>query len=107
MVTRDEAIAAGESWGRVEFWHLRMKNRDGTPLRARTNGKCKTWKSEPERFSLPIKHGLRDCGYLTERNADEWITASEGERRQAPALALDTPEGIVADLEIDRGIRSA
>lgn len=52
--------------------HKRMKNADGTPLRARVNGKCQTWKTRPEEFKLPMKHGLKECFYITPFNADDW-----------------------------------
>jgi hypothetical protein len=29
--------------------------------RARRNGKTQTWKKSPERFSIPVKVGLREC----------------------------------------------
>ena len=35
----------------------------------RANGKCKTWKTRPNEFKLPIKHGLYIYGYLTHENA--------------------------------------
>jgi hypothetical protein len=54
------------------FYHAATKNADGTPLRARVNGKCRTWKKLPDEFMLPMKHGLRDCFYITHNNADEW-----------------------------------
>ena len=39
------------------------------PIKWRVNGKCKTWKTRPDEFKLPIKHGLYDNGYLTHKNA--------------------------------------
>lgn len=39
------------------------------PIKWRVNGKIKTWKREPERFQLPIKHGLYSYAYLTNENA--------------------------------------
>lgn len=39
------------------------------PINWRANGKCKTWKRTPERFQLPIKHGLYNYGYITNENA--------------------------------------
>ena len=36
------------------------------------NGKCKTWKRSPDAFSLPIKHGLYQNGYLDENNAHQF-----------------------------------
>lgn len=82
MVTKEQAVAARH--GKV-FYHREMRNSDGTPLRVRVTGRCRTWKTRPAEFSLPVKHGLRDCGYITHRNAAEW-DASEGK-------ALETPMG--------------
>ncbi len=50
------------------------RNADGTPVRWRINGKCKTWKTRPNEFRVPIKHGLYDYGYLTHENAHEFLT---------------------------------
>lgn len=40
-----------------------------TPINWRANGRCKTWTRSPERFQLPIKHGLYNYGYITNDNA--------------------------------------
>lgn len=52
--------------------HIFLKNADGTPARCRVNGKCKTWKTRPTEFRLPVKHGLRNCFYIDENNATHW-----------------------------------
>ena len=39
------------------------------PINWRANGKCKTWKTRPDEFKLPIKHGLYQYGYITQDNA--------------------------------------
>lgn len=57
---------------RQEFHHVDEKNSDGTPVRCRVNGACKTWKTRPDEFRLPVKYGLKTCFYITESNADEW-----------------------------------
>jgi hypothetical protein len=44
------------------------KNYDGTCCRWRVTGKIKTWKTRPEEFKVPLKHGMYDYGYLTEKN---------------------------------------
>lgn len=36
----------------------------------RANGRCQTWVTKPYKFSLPIKYGLYNHGYLTNDNAD-------------------------------------
>lgn len=69
MVTKEQAVAAGYL---QEFYHVRLKNRDGSPVRCRVNGKCKTWKTRPDDWRLPVKYGLRDCFYLSPDNAADW-----------------------------------
>lgn len=41
-------------------------------IRWRVNGALKTWKTRPEEFRLPIKHGLRDYGYIEQHNVGEF-----------------------------------
>lgn len=41
-------------------------------IRCRVNGKCKTWKTRPNDFRLPVKYGLRECFYITPDNAADW-----------------------------------
>lgn len=69
MITKIEAMNLRH--GQI-IYHETLKNSDKTRLRARVNGKIKTWKTRPESFQLPIKHGLYDYGYLTEDNMSEW-----------------------------------
>lgn len=70
MITKEIACATGY---RDEFHHVRLKNADGTAVRCRVNGVCKVWKTRPNEFRLPVKHGLKDCFYITESNANDWI----------------------------------
>jgi hypothetical protein len=72
MITKEMAVAATY---RQEFQHKTLKNADKTPVRCRVNGKCKTWKTQPENFQLPVKHGLKTCFYITPANANEWTMA--------------------------------
>ncbi len=57
------------------------KNADGTPLRGRVNGAVKTWKRDANRIKVPMKHGLKNCFYLTEQsdtqneNYQDWVIA--------------------------------
>jgi len=69
MITKQQAASAGY---RKEFWHHSLKNADGTPMRCRVNGACKTWKTRPDEFRLPVKHGLKECFYIEPSNANEW-----------------------------------
>lgn len=65
-VTFENAMSA------ARFEHVSIKNADGSPARARRNGKTKTWKTRPGIFSIPVKHGLRDCFRIENVNASEW-----------------------------------
>lgn len=75
MITKSIAVASNH--GQV-FHHVSLTNRDGTPVRCRVNGKCTTWKTRPAAFRLPVKHGLRDCFYITPDNAADWSTHDLG-----------------------------
>lgn len=66
MITKELAAVTRE------FYHVRVRNADGSPARCRANGKLKTWKREPERWQLPVKHGLKACFYLSPCNAADW-----------------------------------
>ena len=60
-----------------EFYHRVDRNKDGTPVRCRPNGTCKTWVQSPERFRLPVKHGIRDYFCLFEDTSRAWGTECE------------------------------
>lgn len=55
------------------FEHVSLTNADGTPQRWRRNGATKTWKTRPNEFRIPIKRGLREYGYIDQRNASEFV----------------------------------
>jgi len=84
-LTREDAVNAKY---RQELYHNRLRNSDGTPLRCRVNGKCKTWVTRPEEFRLPVKYGLRECFYIEPLNADEWLmTEEEAKAKKDPVTA--------------------
>lgn len=45
--------------------------------RCRPSGKCQTWKTRPDEFRLPVKHGLYESGEITHRNCSDFHLASE------------------------------
>jgi hypothetical protein len=55
------------------FYHCTARNADGTAVRCRANGRCKTWVTRPDDWRLPVKYGLRQCFYITPTNAAEWL----------------------------------
>lgn len=69
MITKDIALRLKT---REQLYHVTLKNKDGSPYNVRVNGKVKTWKTRPNEFMLPIKRELREFGYITEQNCDEW-----------------------------------
>ena len=66
MITKEQAIHL--DLGQT-LYHATYKNANGSPLRWRVNGQTKTWKTRPDEFRVPIKHGLWDYDYLTHDNA--------------------------------------
>lgn len=78
MLTREQAMS-----GRLfhmEGCKRTLWKRGGTKdgiVEWRRNGKTKTWKTRPKEFSVPVKHGLRDYGYITERTAVDFHVAEE------------------------------
>lgn len=70
MITKDIAIALMPG---TTLWHTKLKNKDGTPARARVNGKCQTWKTRPDEFQLPVKYGRCTCFTIRhDRANEEW-----------------------------------
>ena len=43
----------------------------------RVNGRVKTWKTRPDDFEVPLKHGLYDYTYLRPSNASDFHLSSE------------------------------
>ncbi|HEX6824864.1 MAG TPA: hypothetical protein VF077_01000 [Nitrospiraceae bacterium] len=74
MITRDMAINARHG---TLFYHISLKMSDGTPSRARVNGKCQTWKRRPEDFRLPMKYGLKECFSIDLANCGDWCVSPE------------------------------
>lgn len=70
MITKEQALTASS------FEHATEKNRDGTPLRARRNGKTVTWATRPNEFRVPVKYGLKFRFYIDHHTAESW-TAKE------------------------------
>lgn len=69
MITYQQALTA------TMFHHVRLRNADGTPLRARRNGRTQVWKTRPGDFRIPCKHGMYDYVQVTNSNAHEWEVA--------------------------------
>ena len=68
-MTRDQALNLPRG---TILHHTSQVGADRRPVRCRVNGKCRTWKTRPQDFQLPVKYGLRTCFYITPANAHEW-----------------------------------
>lgn len=72
MITK--AIAVTLKHGTI-LHHVSKTNSNGTPMRVRVTGKVQTWKTRPNDFKIPVKYGLRECGYVDNMyncNYAEW-----------------------------------
>ena len=63
MITIEQAKSL--SYGDI-LHHTINKNADGTPQRWKVNGEVKTWKRNPNRIKIPVKHEMYSFGYVTE-----------------------------------------
>ena len=88
-VTKEQAIAAGTWPHSGEFFSPCYVDSRGYPVRIRATGKCQTWKTRPAEFKLPVKWGMYDSFYLTEKNAGEW-SAVEPEPELKPTRKTAT-----------------
>lgn len=75
-VTKETAMTNGM------FYHATARNRDGSAVRCRANGKCRTWKRDPGRYRLPVKYGLRQCFYITSENEKHWYLEDPTENKE-------------------------
>jgi|6_EtaG_2_1085325.scaffolds.fasta_scaffold48392_1 hypothetical protein len=79
-VTKDESIVAVEFHYGTCQKHIGLRGGQTLhQIRFRRNGKTKTWITRPEEFSVPVKRGLREYGYLTQTNAKDFHTAEQCE----------------------------
>lgn len=82
-ITREQAIELGARHA-AEFHYGSCSETTGprggvklTQTRVRVSGRCQTWKTRPEDFRLPFKHGLYTNGAVTPANASEFHTAAD------------------------------
>ena len=56
-----------------ELYHTTVTGSKGMPIRFRVTGKPKTWKTMPERVSVPLKHGMYGPSTtLSENNLNDY-----------------------------------
>ena len=77
MITREQALTLRLY---TTIHQVDSYNANGSPTRWRINGMCKTWKTRPLDFRLPIKHGLTTCDYLTQWNQASFYLPKGGKK---------------------------
>lgn len=46
-------------------------------VRVRASGKCQVWKTRPNEFRLPVKHGLYEHSEINEKNCQDFHFAAD------------------------------
>ena len=72
--TVSKPVATQAAHGQV-FYHVTAQNADGSAVRVRVSGRCKTWKTRPDEFRLPVKYGLRESLAITHENFKDFLVS--------------------------------
>jgi hypothetical protein len=70
-MTKEQAMACHY---RQELHYITASGRE---VRVRVNGKCKTWKTRPAEFRLPVKYGLYEAGAVDQTSCGRFHLAEE------------------------------
>tara|TARA_Y100000310_G_scaffold284279_1_gene306959 strand:+ start:301 stop:567 length:267 start_codon:yes stop_codon:yes gene_type:complete len=79
-ITKTQAADTSISYFHIGECTRTVGPRGGVKTRiveCRRNGALKTWKTRPTEFSLPVKAGLREYGYITDRNDARFHTPDD------------------------------
>lgn len=78
MITKDQALTENDfHFGTCAETIGPRGGKTIQQTRARRNGKTQVWKTRPNDFRVPIKHGLYAYGEITQQNADQFHTAKD------------------------------
>lgn len=80
MITKEEAINPANIYFHEGQCKRIIGPRGGITTRVtvwRRNGQTKTWKTRPNEFRIPVKHGFYSYGYINELNAGEFHLESD------------------------------
>lgn len=70
-MTISDAVTA--HYGQI-FYHKYARNADKTAVRVRVSGRCKTWKTRPGEFLLPVKYGFNTHMKISDQTAPDFLT---------------------------------
>jgi hypothetical protein len=86
VITKEQAIALGEAYGATLHYTGRrdcsrvVGPRGGITVNivhVRTSGKCKTWKTRPTEFRLPVKYGMFESFAVDHTNVADFHLAED------------------------------
>lgn len=80
MLTKAQAIRAAERGLTIHYTGQHSCSRvvgprggvKDTITAVRPSGQCKTWKTRPADFRLPVKYGMYESNAITQDNAADW-----------------------------------
>lgn len=113
MVTKEQALTCGEfDYGECTQT-IGPRGRFDARLEVwRRNGATKTWKTRPDDWSVPVKYGLKNHGYITPQNAADFhvpahcpLAAPEKVRERETAQRLSALGEVIA--RVIRGLKPA
>jgi hypothetical protein len=67
-MSRPMTLQEAKNLKQHEIYEIGAYNADGTARRWRITGATKTWKTRPNEFRIPLKHGLYAYGEITHNN---------------------------------------
>jgi hypothetical protein len=78
MVTREQALTSREFHFGTCVCNVGPKGGKAFhQMRYRRNGATRTWKTRPNEYRLPVKHGLKTYGTISEATAHLWHAAED------------------------------
>lgn len=91
MITKEQAMV--ENHFHVGECTRTIGPRGGEKIQmvfVRRTGRTQTWKTRPNAFRVPIKHGLRDSGEITQDNAHAFHLEEDCPVRQQQAAERES-----------------
>ncbi len=74
----DKEIVVILKHGQELYSSRKLDSRD-RPAKVRVSGKCKTWKTRPGDFKLPVKYGMYESFYIENGAFAEHLFTDKGE----------------------------
>lgn len=75
----------------TELYSSLRKDSRGNPAKVRVSGKCQTWKTRPNDFSLPVKFGLYESfRIVNDAFAEHWHLTEEEARAAFPSGTVES-----------------